>query len=146
MACASSRVEGLIQKGSERLDRGWNLLMALWKGLERKGTLWKSERDRREQDISEREWQLATQEAALTRKAEALDLRKLELEREVGQRLKEMEKNHQEELDEKIKDVRYLQLKETEAQKVVKDVKKDLLAEQESVRAVTAQFDTEKYE
>ena len=53
----------------------------LWKGLERKDTLWKSECDHREQDISERELQLATQEAALTRKAEALDLRKLELER-----------------------------------------------------------------
>ena len=47
-----------------------------------------------------------------------------------------MEKNHQEELDEKIKDVRYLQLKETEAQKVIVNVKKDLIAEQESIRAL----------
>ena len=73
MVRASPRVEGLIQKGSERLDRRWNLLMALWKGLERKDTLWKGKRERREQDISEREQQLATREAALTGKAEPLE-------------------------------------------------------------------------
>ena len=95
LACASSRVEGLIQKGLERLDRRRNPLMALWKGLEWKDALWKSERERREHDISEREQQLATREAVLAGKAEALDLRKQELEREVEQRLAEMEKTHQ---------------------------------------------------
>ena len=58
--------------------------MALWKGLERKDTLWKSERERREHDISEREQQLATREAALTGKAEALDPRKQELKDKLG--------------------------------------------------------------
>ena len=92
LARASSRVEDLIQKGSEGLDRRWNLLMALWKGLERKNILWKGDRERHDHDISEREQQLATREAALTGKTEALDLRKQELEREVEQRLTEMEK------------------------------------------------------
>ena len=41
-----------------------------------------------------------------------------------------MEKKHQEGLDKKIKDIRHLQLKDTEAQKVIEDVKKDLLTEQ----------------
>ena len=50
-----------------------------------------------------------------------------------------MERNHQEELDEKFKDIRYLQLKETEDQKVIEDAKKDLLAAQESVRALQEQ-------
>ena len=50
-----------------------------------------------------------------------------------------MEKNHQEDLDGKIKDVKYWRLKETEAKKVIEDVKKDLLAEQESVRALQEQ-------
>ena len=89
---------------------------------------------------------LATREAALTGKTEALDLRKQELEREVGQRLAEMEKTNQEVLDEKIKDIRHLQLKETEAQKAIEDVRKDLLTEQESARALReqAQLDSQK--
>ena len=37
-----------------------------------------------------------------------MDLRKLELEREVEQRLTEMEKNHWEALDEKVKDIKDL--------------------------------------
>ena len=82
--------------------------MALWKGLERKNKLCKVEREHCEHDVSKREQQLATREAELTRKAEALDLRKLELEREVEQRLAEMEKNHQEVLEEKVKNIKYL--------------------------------------
>ena len=139
MAHASSRVEDLIQKGSEGLDRRWNLLVALWKGLERKNKLWKSERECCERDTSDREQQLATREAELTRTAEALDLRKQELEREVEQRLAEMEKNHQEVLDEKVKDIKHLQLKEAEAKKAVEDAGKDLLAERESARALREQ-------
>ena len=81
----------MIQKWSVELDRRFHLLMALWKGLERKDTLWKGKRERREQDISEREQRLATREATLTGKAGALDLQKQELEREVGQCLVEME-------------------------------------------------------
>ena len=55
LAHASSRAEDVIQKGSEELDRRWNLLMALWKGLERKNKLWKSKRESRDLDISKRE-------------------------------------------------------------------------------------------
>ena len=58
-----------------------------------------------------------------------MDLQKRELEREIGQRLEEVEKNHREVLDEKIKDIKHLQLKETETRKAIKDVKKDLLTE-----------------
>ena len=111
LARASSRAEDVIRKGSEELDRRWNLLMALWKGLERKNKLWKVKREHCEHDVSKWEQQLATREAELTRKAEALDLRKLELEREVEQRLAEMEKNHQEVLKEKVKDIKFLQLR-----------------------------------
>ena len=113
--------------------------MDMWKGLEQKNKLWKVERERCEHDVSKREQQLATREDELTRKAEALDLRKLELERELEQRLAEMEKNHQEVLDEKVKDIKYLQLKETEAQKAIEDARKELLAEQESARALREQ-------
>ena len=140
LACASSRVEGLIKKGSERLDLRWNLLMALWKGLERKNNLWKGKHERREHDISEQERQLATREAALTGKAEDLDLRKQELEKEIEQRLAKMEKNHQEVLDEKVKDIKHLQLKEAETQKAIEDARKDLLTEQESARALREQI------
>ena len=73
MARASSHAEDVIKKGSEELDRRSNLLMAPWKGLDRKNKLWKVERERCEHGVSKREQQLATREAELTRKAESLD-------------------------------------------------------------------------
>ena len=102
---------------------------------ERKNKLWKADCENRERDVAQREQQLAAREAELARKAEALDLQKLELEREVERCLKEIERNHQEVLDEKVKYIKDLQLKETEAQKTIADTRKKLLAEQESARA-----------
>ena len=43
LAHASSHAEDVIQKGSAELSRQWNLLMAMWKGLERKNKLWQAE-------------------------------------------------------------------------------------------------------
>ena len=39
LARASSHPEDVIQKWSVELTRQWNLLMAMWKGLERKNKL-----------------------------------------------------------------------------------------------------------
>ena len=52
---ASSRIEGLILKGSERLSHQWKLIYGLCKGLEKKGDNWKAERDQRRRDISDQE-------------------------------------------------------------------------------------------
>ena len=132
---SSSRIEDLILRGSEKLSHQWKLLFDLWKGLERKGADWKAERDQRRRDISDQEQELTTQEAALSKEVKALDLRRHELERETERRLQEREKLHQKELDEKVKDVKYWRLKETEANQTIEGVKKELLAERESIRA-----------
>ena len=52
---ASSRIENLILRGSEKLSHQWKPIYDLWKGLERKGADWKAERDQRKRDISDQE-------------------------------------------------------------------------------------------
>ena len=71
-----------------------------------------------------------------SRKAEALDLQKQELEGKVERRLAEVEKNHQKMFDEKFKVIKDLELKETEAQKTIEDAEKRFLAEQETALAL----------
>ena len=122
MAGASSRIEDLIQRGSEKLSHQWKMLFDMWKGLERKGADWKAERDQRKRDISDQEQQLTTREAALSKEVKALELRRRLLERETEQRLEEKEKLFQKELAEKAKDVKYWRLKEMKANLALESV------------------------
>ena len=45
----------MILRGSERLSQQWKLIFGMWKGLEKKGSNWKAERDQRRRDISDQE-------------------------------------------------------------------------------------------
>ena len=58
------------------------------------------------------------------------------MEQEVELRRKEQEEVHRGELAEKDKDIKYLQLKETEANLALEEIRKELLAEQEKVRTL----------
>ena len=58
--------------------------------------------------------------------ARALELRRQELEQGTKRRLEEMKKRHQEELNEKDKDVKFRWLREEEANKNAEDAKKEL--------------------
>ena len=58
------------------------------------------------------------------------------MEQEAELRRKEQEKVHRAELVEKDKDIKYLQLKETEANLALEEIRKELLAKQEKVRSL----------
>ena len=127
LARASSHTKEVIQKGSMELTRQRGLFSIVWKGLKKKNKSWQVEVESRERDVAQREQQLAVREAELAGEAKALDIRKKELENEAERRLAEAEKKHQEALTEKARDIRDLQLKETEAWKAIEDAEKRLL-------------------
>ena len=77
-----------------------------------------------------------TREAALLKEVKAFELQRQEVEQEAELRRKKQEEVHQGELAEKDKDIKFLQLKEMEANLALEEIRKELLAEQEKVRAL----------
>ena len=75
----------------------------------------------------------------MAKEARALELRREELKHEVKQRLAEVEKRHIVALDEKARDVRNSQQKETKARKAAEHGERGLLTEKETTRGLRDQ-------
>ena len=132
LARASSHAEEAIQRGATELSRQWSLFSIMWKGMENKNKI-------RQDKVAQREQQLAAREAKLVKEARDLELRREELKHEVKQRLAEVEKRHIVALDEKARDVRNSQQKETTARKAAEHGERGLHTEKETTRGLRDQ-------